>query len=184
METLSSVSIKSLGIGCWPLDWKRSLYRGRNFKQISVVANLDLREDVCYGSVTSSGCDKPYGGRYKKVDCCCSVVGGGWGNPCQECPLENTGNTNRKFQSVLSHSFPAILAWACEQAHVWRLLTRLLPAGTNCSRTRSSPTTRVTQRRGCPQTTTIYNLWCFALTTPPWRVCPLHLARDSGKWWI
>lgn len=107
METLSSVSIKSLGIGCWPLDWKRSLCRGRNFKQISVVANLDLREDVCYGSVTSSGCDKPYGGRYKKVDCCCSVVGGGWGNPCQECPLENTGNTNRKFQSVLSHSFPS-----------------------------------------------------------------------------
>ncbi|KAJ7384612.1 Fibrillin-1 [Desmophyllum pertusum] len=46
---------------------------------------VDLREDVCYGSVTSRDCEKPYGGRYKKVDCCCSVVGGGWGNPCQEC---------------------------------------------------------------------------------------------------
>lgn len=62
---------------------------------------------MCYGSVTSSGCTKPYGGRYKKVDCCCSVVGGGWGNPCQECPLENTGNTKRNFFSVFSHSFPS-----------------------------------------------------------------------------
>ena len=57
---------------------------------------LDLREDVCYGSVSSRGCEKPYGGRYKKVDCCCSVVGGGWGNPCQECPLENTGDVNSR----------------------------------------------------------------------------------------
>lgn len=87
--------------------WKRSVNRGHNFQHTSVVTNLDLREDVCYGSVTSSGCDKPYGGRYKKVDCCCSVVGGGWGNPCQECPLENTGNANRKSQSVLSRCFPS-----------------------------------------------------------------------------
>lgn len=54
--------------------------------------NADLREEVCYGTVSSSGCGSPYGGRYKKVDCCCSVVGSGWGNPCQECPLANTGN--------------------------------------------------------------------------------------------
>lgn len=53
--------------------------------------NADLREEVCYGTVSSSGCGNPYGGRYKKVDCCCSVVGSGWGNPCQECPLANTG---------------------------------------------------------------------------------------------
>lgn len=86
--------------------WKRSVIRGHNFQDTSAVTNLDLREDVCYGSVTSSGCDKPYGGRYKKVDCCCSVVGGGWGNPCQECPLENTGNANRKSQSILCHCFP------------------------------------------------------------------------------
>ena len=68
----------------------------------------DLREDVCYGSVSSRGCEKPYGGRYKKVDCCCSVVGGGWGNPCQECPLENTGVVKNvvslfTLSSIFSH---------------------------------------------------------------------------------
>ena len=69
---------------------------------ISDICFPDLREDICYRTVSSGGCERPYGGRYKKVDCCCSVVGGGWGNPCQECPLENTGANCRKMLTYLS----------------------------------------------------------------------------------
>ena len=75
-----------------------------HFNKFLMVIILDLREDVCYRTVSSSGCDKPYGGRYKKVDCCCSVVGGGWGNPCQECPLENTGDSTKYTNQLYSFS--------------------------------------------------------------------------------
>lgn len=76
---------------------------------------VDHREEVCYGTISSRGCENPYGGRYKRVDCCCSVVGGGWGNPCQECPLENTdefkalcGNPTKGFKSVDTITGPRI----------------------------------------------------------------------------
>ncbi|XP_015767198.1 PREDICTED: fibrillin-3-like [Acropora digitifera] len=76
---------------------------------------VDHREEVCYGTISSRGCENPYGGRYKRVECCCSVVGGGWGNPCQECPLENTdefkalcGNPTKGFKSVDTITGPRI----------------------------------------------------------------------------
>ena len=135
----------------------------------SVVATLDLREDVCYGSVTSSGCDKPYGGRYKKVDCCCSVVGGGWGNPCQECPLENTGNAKMKSQSVFSLQAGLCLAHRNQT-----------PPGRNALLADSHFAARACDipgslLAGCCNLQSMM----FCLNYPPWRVFPLHLKRES-----
>lgn len=42
----------------------------------------DFCEEVCYGIVSFRGCENLYGGCYRKVDCCCFVVGGGWGGIC------------------------------------------------------------------------------------------------------
>lgn len=42
--------------------------------------------------MTSSGCEKPVSKPLRRDDCCCSSFGAAaWGNPCQECPLNNTG---------------------------------------------------------------------------------------------
>ena len=149
----------------------------------SVVANLDLREDVCYGSVTSSGCDKPYGGRYKKVDCCCSVVGGGWGNPCQECPLENTGNTKRKSQSVLSQCFPSNFSL---QAGLRLAQPNQTPPGRNALLADFDFDGPACDVYGSLLAgfSNLYLFYDVCLNYPPWRVSSLHLKRDGWKLWI
>ncbi|XP_071501953.1 fibrillin-1-like [Diadema antillarum] len=65
------------------------------------TACTDIRRGVCYASVPDDPrldiqtCSLPIGDNIPRSNCCCSVVGKGWGTPCEICPEVNTTAFNR-----------------------------------------------------------------------------------------
>ncbi|XP_052281301.1 fibrillin-2-like [Dreissena polymorpha] len=59
---------------------------------------MDMRKDACYAAFTNAyspgqppRCDHQLSSQVTKRQCCCvGVLGQGWGNPCEPCPVKNS----------------------------------------------------------------------------------------------
>lgn len=58
---------------------------------LSADKAVSMEQGLCYRSAAGGVCTLPLPHRITQQICCCSRVGKGWGDSCQECPAPGSG---------------------------------------------------------------------------------------------
>lgn len=57
---------------------------------LTIISIVDMRKGYCFNDYDDRGCSNPRMILSTKQVCCCTR-GAGWGDPCDICPVEQTG---------------------------------------------------------------------------------------------